>query len=174
MRLGFSQGTGRQEGTLKVKGPGDLIDLKDNLLRAEQSILIGRRPRVSGKGDEELLKGLQHNRNIQGANMETGYPEEAQKYILGMQGQNWACQISTGVKTGEECGGQQGRPIHIHLKAKENEAALSQGQRIQQNLNCSVPSVSQSSLPRFSLGPSSPNWLAAEFLQKIKPELWIT
>lgn len=66
---------------------------------------------MSGKGDEELLSGLQHNRSIQGANMGTGYPAEAQKYILGMQGQNQACQISTRIKIGEKCGGQQGRLI---------------------------------------------------------------
>lgn len=39
--------------------------------------------------------------------METDYPGEAQKYILGMQGQNQACQTSTGIKTGEECGGSK-------------------------------------------------------------------
>lgn len=53
----------------RAKGPGDLIEI----FRAEQSIL--KAGSQGGKGDEELLKGLQHNRNIQGANMETGYPE---------------------------------------------------------------------------------------------------
>lgn len=82
-----------------------------------------------------------------------------------MQSQNQACQTSAGDKTGEEREGQQGRLLQGHWskrKAKENEAAVSSWQRIQKRLNCSVPSLSQSLLTRFSLRPSSSNWLVAE------------
>lgn len=132
LKPGFSQGTGRQDLSGEYpegqRAQENWLIFKDSLFRAEQSILTGRKPGMSGKGDEELLRGLQHNRIIRGANMGTGYPEEAQKYIPGMQGQNQACQISTAVKTGEECGGQQGRFIQSHWnkrRAEKNEAALS-------------------------------------------------
>lgn len=68
LKPGFSQGTGRQDLSGEYpegqRAQENWLIFKDNLFRAEWSILTGRKPRVSGKGDEELLSGLQHNRII--------------------------------------------------------------------------------------------------------------
>lgn len=142
-----------QEGTLKDKGPRISDWSLRTTSRAEQSLLTGRKPRVSGKGDEELLNGLSTT-GAYGQQTRDRPPEKAQKHILGVQGQNQAWQISTGISTGGECG-QQGRLMQNYWnrrKAKGNEGTVTKDT---ENLNCSAPSVSQNSLPRFFLGPSS-------------------
>lgn len=108
---------------------------------------------MSGKGDEELLNGLSTT-GAYGQQTRDRPPEKAQKHILGVQGQNQGWQISTGISTGGECG-QQGRLMQNYWnrrKAKGNEGTVTKDT---ENLNCSAPSVSQNSLPRFFLGPSS-------------------
>lgn len=78
-----------QEGTLKDKGPRISDWSLRTTSRAEQSLLTGRKPRVSGKGDEELLNGLSTTGAYRQQTRDRP-PEKAQKHILGVQGQNQA------------------------------------------------------------------------------------
>lgn len=83
---------------------------------------MGWKLRTPGRRDKELLTGLQHKRNHTMGKGGSRLPRR------NMQGQNQACQTSTGDKIGEEHEGQQGRLAQGNWSkkaAKENEAALS-------------------------------------------------
>ena len=52
-----------QEATLEGQRAQEIwLIFKDNLFRAEQCVLMGRKLRTPGRRDEELLAGLQHKR----------------------------------------------------------------------------------------------------------------
>lgn len=98
----------------RAKGPGDLIEI----FRAEQSIL---------KAGSQGCLGREMRNSWKGSSTTGTYREQTWRQAT-QKGQNQACQISTGVKAGEECGWQQERLINSHWnkrKAKEDEAGLS-------------------------------------------------